>query len=109
AHALGPHSARPALERVGAPQRDLLTTYDDEPVLGRHDVGPVPRDLLVGVQPEADIAAGAVGAREVEVPRLVPIEAVGGFVTAFVGGSALDHGATPASGTGVQYGIEAAL
>src|SRR5207248_5345222 len=101
AHALGPQSVRPDLERVGARQRDFVIAYDDEPVLGRHDVGPVPRDLLVGVQPEADIAAGAVGAREVEVPRLVPIEAVGGFVTAFVGGSALDHGATPVSGTGV--------
>ena len=101
AHALGPQAVRPDLEGVAPGQRYLVVAHDDEPELGRHDVGPVPSDPLVRIQPEADISAGAVGAREVEVPRLVPIEAVGGFVTAFVGGSALDHGATPVSGTGV--------
>ncbi len=101
AHALGPQAVRPDLERVAAGQRHLVVAHDDQAELGRHDVGPVPRDLLVRVQPEADVPAGAVGAREVEVPRLVPIEAVGRVVTAFVAGGALDHGATPVSGTGV--------
>jgi hypothetical protein len=62
AHALGPKPVGAHLERVAARQRHFVVAHDDETVLGRHEVRPVPRDLLVGIQTEPDVPTGAVGA-----------------------------------------------
>src|SRR2546421_366997 len=75
AHALRPQTVGAHLERVAAGKRDFVVAHHDEAVLGRHEVRPIPGRLLVGIETEADVPARAVGAREVEVPRLVPVRA----------------------------------
>ena len=58
--------------RSGGPGHGVIA-HDDERLTTSHEVHPVPRDLLVRVQPEPQVAAvAAVGGREVVVPRLAP-------------------------------------
>src|SRR2546430_1834155 len=109
AHALRPQTVGAHLERVAAGKRDFVVAHHDEAVLRRNEVRPVPGRLLVGIETEADVPARAVGAREVEVPRLVPVRARPRLVAALVGGRGPGPGARSGSGVGGEVGTGASV